>query len=113
MNRRELFKGAIAALAAASIPIPDELVVYGRSPFMDALPDMRVWQYLKKVQLDLAHKIANPPVVLDGHRIRPVSTQVQEEAYRYISLLLEDPSARPQEIEKQWRDTISILAKRG
>ena len=91
MNRRELFKGAIAALAAASIPFPfkeDEL--FGRSPAMDALPDMRIYNYLLKSRNELLDKIINPPLMLDGYRVIPLPTIAQEEALLHVNRLLEE-----------------------
>lgn len=81
MNRRELFKGLAASLAAASIPIPALL----------SLPDTEILRYLKRVRLDLLDKIANPPRIMheDG-RTEMMSTEVQQEALRHVVALIEE-----------------------
>lgn len=95
MNRRELFKGALAAIAAASIPIPTSIVVYGRSPATDALEAIR---WLQKVQQELIDKICYPPCVLVEHKVIPMSTEIQEEALLHVNRLLEDLNGQAQEV---------------
>lgn len=91
MNRRELFKGACTALAAAAIPIPASMIeaeMYGRSPLMDALPN------LIQIQQDLVNRITNPPVCINPLGvIKPMSTKTQEEALFFVNKLIEDLDA--------------------
>lgn len=47
MNRRAFLIGCAAAAVAGTVPIiPKELAVYGRSPAMDALDDLKALQEL-------------------------------------------------------------------
>ena len=90
MNRRELFKGLAAALAAAHIPFPaEEHPAYGRSPLMDALPDL---QYLNRLRADLLNRIIHPPLIIheDG-TLEQMPTTAVEEALGYVNKLLDVP----------------------
>jgi len=87
MNRREMFKGLAAALAAASIPIPIPLEEYGTLPALNVTDMVK---YLNWVKHDLITKIANPPTMLEGHRITRLPTTAQEEALRYVETVLKE-----------------------
>lgn len=83
MNRRELFKGLAATLAAASIPFPIEALI--------PLPDSQVLAYLKKVRLDLMNHIIYPPMIMhENGQIERMTTEVQVEALRHVSKLIEE-----------------------
>lgn len=83
MNRRELFKGLGAALAAASIPFPVEAI--------EALPPNEMFAYLYRVRVDLMHKIVNPPCIMhENGKLEVMKTDVWQEALRHINILLKE-----------------------
>lgn len=75
MNRRELFKGLGAALAAASIPFP--AFAFERASNSEALA------FLERLLKDLAYKLANPPLVLIGNRVFKLDDRATSEAFDF------------------------------
>lgn len=81
INRRDMFLGLGAVMAAASIPIP----------MLAQLPDNEIKAYLNRVRIELMDKIMYPPCILhESGATEVMSTQVQQEALRHVVALIQE-----------------------
>jgi hypothetical protein len=68
MNRRAFLTGTVAVTAASTIAMPAPAIAetYGMSPLQSALPvleDLATW---RRLVLDAAERVLNPPWICDG-----------------------------------------------
>lgn len=89
MRRRDFLVGAAAAAVVpdgGAVLTPDE-ALYGTGEMLRGLPAAR---RLNALRLDLAHRIANPPLILSDGTLRRMSTAADERAFWAIDRLIGD-----------------------
>lgn len=88
MDRRQLFKGLGAVLAAAAIPLSVAA--------LESLTDSQVLIHLKRVRQETLDKIINPPCIMyeDG-RIETLTEQIPmlRDAVRHLSIMIKELEA--------------------